>query len=185
MPKQETTRRVARKSRGFTLVELMVVVAVLGILAVVGVPGMQALSRANQLSGATGEMTAALYLARSEAVRRNRRISVCATDGSFSNTTSCSGSADWSNWAILDLNETVLREERVIRRETAPNGVQVSGPTAGIQFTAFGMAVTDPDDEPVTVCIPTSNPNQNQRVLTVRVSGAVTSAHDSGGGSCP
>jgi type IV fimbrial biogenesis protein FimT len=60
--------------------------------------------------------------------------------------------------------------------------VQISGPAAGIVFRPSGLIDTQ---QTVTVCMPTTSPNQNQRVLTVMVSGVVTTTKVDGGGTCP
>jgi len=166
-----------RGHAGFTLIELLVTIAVLGVLAMIGVPTMQALVRANRLSSAAGELSASLQLARSEAIRRNARVVVCpSADGNV-----CGSGTSWTSWIVRGAaNATDVAE--VIRNEAAPPSVQVSGPTGGIQFSPSGMVTAQ---QVVTVCIPTSNPSQNQRVLTVMTSGSVRSAHGNGGGACP
>lgn len=166
---------------GFTLIELMVTVAIIGIVALVAVPGMQALINSSRLNGQAGELVSALQLARSEAVRRNVRVVVCPTDGSSTSTTACSSSANWANWAILDLTKTVAAD-RVIRNATSNASVQVSGPAAGIVFGPSGLIDAQ---RVVTACIATTRPAENQRTLTVMVSGVVTTAKTPGGGVCP
>lgn len=172
-----------RSVSGFTLIELMVTLAVIGILAMVAVPGMQSLVNGNRLAGTTGELTSALHLARSEAVRRSANVTVCSSiDGA-----TCAAGTDWSNWIILGRDNAASDEAGsevidVIRNETIAGPVQVSGPTGGIEFRPSGL--TD-GEQTLTVCVPTANPVENQRVITVMVSGTTIAARANGGGACP
>jgi type IV fimbrial biogenesis protein FimT len=69
-----------RRSRGFTLIELMVTVAILAIALGIAVPNLQEFARRNRLVATTNNMASALALARSEAVKRAARVSVASTD---------------------------------------------------------------------------------------------------------
>lgn len=165
------------RGQGFTLIELMVTVAVLGILAAVAAPSMISFVNANRLGGTAGEMTASLQVARSEAIRRNARVTVCSSsDGA-----SCSGTTDWSRWIVIG-QDNVSGGTDVIRDETSTGAMQVSGPAAGIRFSPSGLAAAE---ESLVVCIPTDRPSENQRVLQVLVSGSIIATRNNGGGTCP
>lgn len=71
-----------RGSRGFTLVELMVTVAVLGIIATVAVPSFTNLIRSSRLTSSANEMVAILQTARSAAISNRARVEVCPSAGS-------------------------------------------------------------------------------------------------------
>jgi len=68
--------------KGFTLVELLIAIALMATLLTVGVPGFRDLVASNQRRAISFDLYSDLQLARSEAISRNQRISVCkSTDG--------------------------------------------------------------------------------------------------------
>jgi len=77
------------KQKGFTLIEIMIVVAVLAIIATIAVPGMGNLLQSNKLRGATGQFFADIQFARSESIKQNSNISISVT--SNGSTTWCYG----------------------------------------------------------------------------------------------
>jgi prepilin-type N-terminal cleavage/methylation domain-containing protein len=65
-----------RKDRGFSMVELMIVMAIIAILAVAAVPWFYKISRRQALKSAAFEVETTLLAARMKAVRRNQPVSV-------------------------------------------------------------------------------------------------------------
>ncbi|MFC3129931.1 GspH/FimT family pseudopilin [Coralloluteibacterium stylophorae] len=87
------------KARGFTLVELMITVAVLAVVAAIALPNFKGTMQRNQLATAANEVLAAVALARTEALRSPRTVSVCASDDGAS----CGG--EWSNGWLVWIDE--------------------------------------------------------------------------------
>lgn len=73
--------RMWHKNSGFTLVELMIVVALLVIVATMAVPSFQGLIESNRLKSTTNDVLGTLNYARSEAVRRGEPVEVRAAGG--------------------------------------------------------------------------------------------------------
>ena len=92
-------------SRGFTLVELLVVMAISAILIAAAVPSFQSLIASSRASSASGSLLSNLEYARSEAIRRNQNVTVCRTADANApeNLLSCSDTAaagfDGNDWA--------------------------------------------------------------------------------------
>lgn len=83
------------RAQGFTLVELMVTVALIAILAGLGIPSFNGMIAQNRVISSINEFHSALRLARAEAVKRNADVVFCAS----SNKTSCTGG--WgSGWLV-------------------------------------------------------------------------------------
>lgn len=128
--------------QGFTLVELMITVAVLAIVVTLAAPSFSDLINRNRLTGAANEIVGALQTARMEAVRRNASVVLCpSTDGA-----SCSG-ADWQRLIIFSDNDgdvTVdAADDDVIRDVTVSTGgivVNPSSNTATNQRIGFGAS---------------------------------------------
>ncbi|HZE90902.1 MAG TPA: GspH/FimT family pseudopilin [Rhizobacter sp.] len=65
-----------KSSRGFTLIEAMVTVAVAGILASAAAPSFRGLIDTRRIDGAATQLAADLHFARSEAVSRNQPVRI-------------------------------------------------------------------------------------------------------------
>lgn len=98
---------------GFTLIELMVAVAIVAILAVVAAPNMFDMLAANRVQAEQREFAGALSTARSEAAARGRTATLCRS----ADNTSCGGT--WNDgWIVFqDDNANGSREndETLIR----------------------------------------------------------------------
>jgi type IV fimbrial biogenesis protein FimT len=143
---------------GFTIIELMIVVALMAILAGMAFPAFQSFIASNRLTAESNELLAGLNLARSEAVKAQRRVVLCraaAADGvvSFSAASGCVTTADsepWQAWAVfVDENGSgsIDGTERVVRVQAiSGNALSVVSDTAlatagnRIAFRPDGMA---------------------------------------------
>ena len=88
------------KQQGFTLLELMIVVAMLGVVTAIGLPSFRAMMITSEVVDVTNDFTITLKRARSEAIKRGKDIRICSSiDGE-----SCSGVAgNWNRgWLIYD-----------------------------------------------------------------------------------
>lgn len=154
---------------GFTLVELMVTLAVIGILAIIATPSMTDLINNSRATAQTEELVASLQLARAEAIRRNARVTICAGTAGV-----CSGSGTWDNWTVFGRDKTAaVATTDVIRDTAASTSMQVAGPAAGIVYKPSGM-IDGQQSLEVTK-------SSYKRCLTVLISGVVSVAK----GACP
>lgn len=75
---------VAKRSSGFTFLELLVMIAVLAIIATVAIPGFQQLIIDSRLAAQNNELVAMLHFTKSEAIRRNATVEAEFTAGALS-----------------------------------------------------------------------------------------------------
>ncbi|WP_455205077.1 GspH/FimT family pseudopilin [Kaarinaea lacus] len=86
---------------GFTLIELLISIALAAVILTQAVPSFNTLVQNNRLIAQKNEFLSSLNLARSEAIKRGVRVTVCAS----SNQTSCNNT-DWEKgWIVFsDVN---------------------------------------------------------------------------------
>ena len=91
-----------RSAGGFTLVELMVVLSIAAILLTVAVPGFQSFILNGRRTTLANDLVLALAYAKSEAVKRGVRVTVCSRQDDAT----CAGSTTWdSGWLVFVDND--------------------------------------------------------------------------------
>ena len=92
-----------KSQSGFTLTELLAVVAIAGILAAFAAPSFRDMVRDNRITTATNTLIAHLALARSEAITRRESVIVCRSTDPVAATPVCGGGTanDWSTGWLL------------------------------------------------------------------------------------
>jgi len=87
-----------RKIQGFTLIELMLTLTVAAIVLGIAIPSFNQTMLNNSSASLGSELSVALNYARSEAVKRAKRVSICASD----NGTSCLAINNWDKgWLVF------------------------------------------------------------------------------------
>ncbi|QFU76996.1 prepilin-type N-terminal cleavage/methylation domain-containing protein [Halioglobus maricola] len=178
LQRQKNTPTAAR-SEGFTLIELMVVLAVLAALLLVAAPGLADLIRNNQMVTDVYALRATLNNARSEAITRRAPVVVCpSSDGA-----TCLASNDWSNGYItfVAMNNNTAPDpndpdEELIQWEPRDRAMNIfySNSEQQVIFNARGTAL----DYEGTFEFCDERGTEDARALILNPVGSVSSATD-------
>jgi type IV fimbrial biogenesis protein FimT len=143
------------KSSGFTLLELMITVAIIAIIAAVALPSFQSMIKNAQTRNAAEAITNGLQKARAEAVARNANVEFVL------------GAA--SSWQVKLPSSTVI-ESRVSGEGSADTVVTTAATTA--TFNSFGRVVTNADGSVILAQVDLSTDGGNQPLrVTLGVGG--------------
>ena len=182
---------------GFTLVELLVTVAIAAILASVAVPSYTAMMNSTRLATQSNELLGALMIARSEAIRLNQLVIFCRSDDGVV----CSGAMGrWEGWLVFaDNNRNDSPDAgEVLRTGTIASGMLYvrASPTILVQsnrirFGSDGFARNARGASAILlqaslgVCIPTVSPALNYRAIRIVAGGRASISSVDYGGACP
>jgi type IV fimbrial biogenesis protein FimT len=148
-----------KKSRkGYTLLELMVVLSMVSILAMVAVPSVQEGMRRNAKDSSMLDLLSVVALARSEAVTQSRIVSICRSVDQEACTVAAG--ADWSDgWivftdagtaGVVDGTDTILQSGKVdtnLSTITLKNYANANFTTDVLQFKDDGFLKTMPSSQ--------------------------------------
>lgn len=170
------------RSSGFTLVELLVAVAVLAILVGWAIPSMYHLISQNRMTATTNQLVGLVHHARSEALKTGERVWVSPmTDGE--------GTASWSLGAVIWVDDNgdgsraateSVREVWIDNSDISVAGSATALVIAPFGFDAAGYAISD-QAYTLTLCSD-AVPARGQRI-EINAGGQIrTEDEDCGGG---
>ena len=117
-------------TRGFTLVELLITVAIAAVMLGIALPAMEQMIRDQQIVATHNKLVAALLLARSESVKRQKPVVLQNADNLWSN--------GWILFADENGNgEHDQGEQLLITSGPVPKGIRVSGNTPLRQYVRY------------------------------------------------
>lgn len=184
----------ARHTKGFTLVELMITLAVAGVLMMIAIPSFRHVTMSNRLSTTANDLVDSINTARMEAVKRNNYAQFCsgtaANNGTDTLGLACNaGTVAHPQGAVVLMensatNTTYLAQDGT-DKITAP--VQLSSPIVAIRFD--GQGVGHPIGSTGTlsgtiadICSSTIS-QDNHRVIAITTGTIVTTTTTTG--ACP
>lgn len=119
--------------KGFTLLELIVTMAVMAILLGIGVPSLSSSIKNNSAASVSQTFVDAVAFTRMEAIRRNKKVSVCASHS----LTACDG--NWTDGFIVFIDGSESNSETTVSEVIRTFSTDVKKPVLNAQQS--GLAV--------------------------------------------
>ncbi|MCP4766165.1 MAG: hypothetical protein GY875_07820 [Gammaproteobacteria bacterium] len=176
-------------SRGFTLLELIIIIGILGMTMAFAAPGLATMIKNNRLSGSVNDFVAALQYAKAEAASRVNPVSLCKKNPAG---TACVGGGDWQQgWivfsdangdAAVDGGDTVLLNHEALDASITFGGT--AGVATAVTYRPSGTtSVTS--TEVLIICDERGFAESAKGILvSITGRGAVMKATDTGQNAC-
>jgi len=129
-----------RRFSGFTLLEALVVLALVAVLASMAAPAMGRLRQQQRMQAQAEALFSSLMLARSEALRQQQRVTVCARAPDDR----CASAGPWTQgWMVFvdtDANAQRESQEQVLQKhEALPAGLTLEGNNRVSRYVSYGL----------------------------------------------
>lgn len=163
-------------SKGFTVVELLVALTIVAILAGLGVPSFREFMNEQRLASSMSQLVNDLHFARTEAIKRNSRVLVCAR---LADSSACAASPDWkTGWMVC--YDADSDDQCDTGGAAGPNpmkvggglhdSLQLAGTAAPLRFNPIGTS-----NGTTTLTLTGTWTGSTNRTATVATTGAVSS----------
>lgn len=146
----------ANHPRGFSLIELLIVLGIASLLLAVGVPAMKYLTDTNKIRSASYSILANINFARNEAIKRNSEVSIIPD-------------SEWNNGWNISADSTKLRTQQNI------NTVEIASTNSTITYDQDGRLTSGGT---VTFTVDITNSPAVKRCVTVELSGHASIQQD-------
>jgi type IV fimbrial biogenesis protein FimT len=145
---------------GFTLIEMLVTIAILSIVMMLAVPSFNDATLGSRLSSYANGLISSAYLARAEAVKRNSPVTLCVS----ANGATCTTGGWEQGWIVL-ATSAVLQSQ-----PSLPSGLKITEKDgkSTIVFQPTGVGATDAE---LTVCQSIPSAGGQERIVTLSVTG--------------
>ncbi|MCR4346809.1 MAG: GspH/FimT family pseudopilin [Sulfuricaulis sp.] len=135
-------------NRGFTLVELIIVLTIAGVLMALAAPGMQNFVASNRLTAQVNDLLGDINIARSEAIKRNTSAGICVTAVGGS---TCTVAGNWANgWLVYYVDPDTAASVAIKIHEKFSGNNTLTAPTDALVFNKSGFLTTAAGD--FTLC---------------------------------
>jgi type IV fimbrial biogenesis protein FimT len=179
-----------RMSRGFTLVELMVTVAVAAILMAIAIPSFKTITVSNQLDAAANDVVNALNTARMQAIKRNADTQMCSNNASNNGSDTLGGgcaSVSGPTGAVIQvIAGTPTSIQSAITSVNTP--IKLNGDLVALRFSGNGLAhlvggTGAPFGSTVVDICTSAISSSNHRIISMAAGSIVSTTSSTG--ACP
>lgn len=156
---------------GFTLIEMMVVVAILAILAALAAPSFNEAILNSKLAAYANSFAASARLARSEAIKSGTTVTLCRSASDTA--TACATSGEWQQgWMVVKVDPVDPTKNTVISRQQAfSSGYLLTSNVYSIDFQTIGVGATSAT---LKLCRATPTVGSQEREIKISVVGRVS-----------
>lgn len=137
MGNQRSTRRT---EKGFTLIELVVAIAIVAVLLAVGVPSLRDMVVSQRVRSAANSLYSDLTFARSEAIKRNVQVSIVRAEGGWINgwTVEASGTPIRAQGRLSDISYSGAADSTIVYK---PDGRSTLTGSVSLNFAPVSGSV--------------------------------------------